>query len=93
MAEKDDIRFEIEHSCGILSDSSRGWTKELNLVSWNGRKAKYDIREWSPDHERLGKGVTLSEEELRTLGALIEQELKRLDHEGPDAADEDDEAE
>ena len=61
--------------------------QELNLVSWNGRKAKYDIREWSPDHEKLGKGVTLSEEELRALGKLIDQEIKRLDRGVSDAVD------
>ena len=60
MADKDSFSFEIKISVGEISKSSKGWTKELNLVSWNGRKAKYDIREWGPDHEKLGKGVTLS---------------------------------
>ena len=87
MADKDSFSFEIKISVGEISKSSKGWTKELNLVSWNGRKAKYDIREWSPDHEKLGKGVTLSEEELRTLGKLIDQEIKRLDRGVSDAVD------
>ena len=87
MADKDSFSFEIKTSVGKISKSSKGWTKELNLVSRNGRKAKYDICEWSPDHEKLGKGVTLSEEELRTPGKLIEQEIKRLDRGVPDVVD------
>ena len=87
MADKDSFSFEIKTSVGEISKSFKGWSKELNLVSWNGRKAKYDIREWSPEHENLGKGVTLSEEELRTLGKLIDQEIKRLDRGVSDAVD------
>jgi hypothetical protein len=66
-----DIKFEITESVGVLSESTKGWTKELNLVSWNGREPKYDIREWSPGHEKMGKGVTLSEEEAMALGDLL----------------------
>lgn len=61
------IKYEIVQEIAILSESNRGWTKELNLVSWNERDPKYDIREWAPDHEKMGKGVTLSEEEMQTL--------------------------
>jgi len=68
-----DITFEIKESLGVLSESSRGWKKELNLVSWNGREPKYDIREWDPEHEKMGKGVTLTEEEIIALKALIEE--------------------
>ena len=57
----------------MLSESARGWTKELNLVSWNGREPKYDIREWDPEHEKMGKGVTLTEEELVALKMLLEE--------------------
>jgi len=57
----------------VLSESARGWTKELNLVSWNGREPKYDIREWDPEHEKMGKGVTLTEEELVALKMLLEE--------------------
>lgn len=56
--------FNIEEQIVVLSENNKGWTKELNLVSYNGRPAKYDIREWSPDHKSMGKGVTLTEEEL-----------------------------
>ena len=54
-----DIKYEITEEIGILSESAKGWTKELNLISWNDREPKYDIREWAPDHEKMGKGVTL----------------------------------
>lgn len=62
-----DIKYEITEHIAVLSTSSRGWSKELNLVSWNDRPAKYDLREWAPDHSRMGKGITLSEEELAQL--------------------------
>lgn len=70
-----EIKFEIIKRIGLLSTSSRGWRKELNLISWNDRDPKYDLREWSPDGTTMGKGVTLTEEELGILCALIEQEL------------------
>jgi hypothetical protein len=66
-----DIKFEIIHKIGVLSTSASGWAKELNLVSWNERDPKYDIREWSPDGEKMGKGVTLTREELLTLKELL----------------------
>ena len=66
-----EIKFEITQHIGALSESSRGWTKELNLISWNGREPKYDLRDWDPEHEKMGKGVTLSEEELKRLKELL----------------------
>ena len=51
----------------MLSESAKGWRKELNLISWNGREPKYDIRDWAPEREKMGKGVTLSKEELESL--------------------------
>jgi len=66
-----DIKFEIVQKIGVLSTSSRGWTKELNLVSWNDRDPKYDIREWSPDGQTMGKGITLTKEELAALRELL----------------------
>lgn len=66
-----DIKFVITEQIAVLSESAKGWTKELNLISWNGREPKYDIRDWAPNHEKMGKGVTLSKEELDNLiGAL-----------------------
>jgi hypothetical protein len=67
-----EIKFEIIENIGVLSESSKGWTKELNLVSWNGREPKYDIRDWDPEHEKMGKGVTLTEEELMKLKELLD---------------------
>ena len=62
-----EISFVIERYLGVLSESQNGWKKELNLVSWNGKPAKLDIREWSPDHQRMAKGITLRHEEARLL--------------------------
>ena len=66
-----EIKFEIIKNIGVLSKSGSGWTKELNLISWNDRDAKYDLRDWSADHEKMGKGVTLSTEELLALKELL----------------------
>ncbi|MFI3228924.1 MAG: PC4/YdbC family ssDNA-binding protein [Bacillota bacterium] len=68
-----ELKYEIVEECGILSESSRGWTKEINIVSWNDREPKFDLREWSPDHERMGKGITLSNEEA----ALLKEALNK----------------
>lgn len=66
-----EITFEITKSLGVISETARGWTKELNLVSWNDREPKYDIREWSPDHTRMSKGISLTEEEMQQLVELF----------------------
>ena len=66
-----EIKYEIVKALGVLSEGSNGWKKELNLVSWNGRAPKYDIRDWDEDHEKMGKGVTLSEEEMMKLKELL----------------------
>ena len=66
-----EIKFTITEKIGVLSESSKGWTKELNMVSWNDYPSKYDIREWDPDHQKMGKGVTLNKEEMRILKELI----------------------
>ncbi len=66
-----DIKYEIVEHLGVLSESSKGWKKELNLVSWNGRDPKYDLREWAPEHEKMGKGVTLTEEEIKQLVKIM----------------------
>jgi len=68
-----EIKFEIIKNIGILSESSKGWTKELNLISWNERDPKYDIRDWDPDHEKMSRGVTLTEEELMKLKELLSE--------------------
>ncbi|QQE80433.1 YdbC family protein [Alicyclobacillus sp. SO9] len=66
-----DIKFEIQETMGILSESNKGWKKEVNLMSWNGNKPKYDIRDWAPEHDKMGKGITLTEEELKALKELL----------------------
>ncbi|MBR6341587.1 MAG: hypothetical protein IKR64_06775 [Treponema sp.] len=67
----DDFSFEITQSLGTIAEGKGGWNLELNLVSWGGRPAKYDIRSWSPDHQKMGKGVTLTKEELLSLKELL----------------------
>ena len=69
-----ELKYEIKEYLGVLSDNAKGWTKELNLISWNEREPKYDIREWNPDHTRMGKGVTLSAEEFENLRKLMNGE-------------------
>jgi hypothetical protein len=66
-----DIKYEIIETLGVLSENVKGWKKELNLVSWNGREAKYDLRDWAPEHEKMGRGVTLTNEELKELKSII----------------------
>lgn len=66
-----DIKYEIKETVGVIAESAKGWKKELNLISWNGKEAKYDLREWAPDHEKMGKGVTLSNNELKALKELL----------------------
>lgn len=66
-----DIKYEIKETLGVLSESPKGWTKELNIISWNGNAPKFDIRDWAPEHEKMGKGVTLSEAELMKLKELL----------------------
>ena len=68
-----DIKFEIKEDLGVLSESAKGWTKELNLISWNGAEAKYDLRDWSPNHEKMGKGITLTADEVQELYKLLDK--------------------
>ena len=71
-----EFTYEITERIAVLSTNARGWERQLNLISWNGNAPKYDIRDWSPDGTRMGKGISLSEEELETLkGILDEMEL------------------
>lgn len=64
-------RCKIVQPIAVLSKTRTGWTKELNLISWDDRPAKYDLRTWGPEHSSMGKGITLTEEELRKLPAVI----------------------
>ena len=66
-----DIKYEIVKNVGVLSKSASGWAKELNIISWNDREPKYDLRDWSADGAKMGKGLTLSKEELLALKELL----------------------
>ena len=66
-----DIKFEIKEELGTLSESAKGWTKEVNLISWNSTAPKYDIRDWAPNHEKMGKGITLTAEEAEALYKIL----------------------
>jgi hypothetical protein len=66
-----DIDFDIVKHFGVISSEKNGWKKELNLVSWNNRAPKLDVRDWAPGHEKMGKGVTLSQEEAAALAELL----------------------
>ena len=67
-----EIKYEILKQVGVLSTSASGWAKELNLISWNDREPKYDLRDWSADHEKMSKGVTLSKDELLASKELLD---------------------
>ena len=66
-----EIKYEIKENIGVLSESTKGWAKELNLVSWNDKEPKYDLREWDPTHEKMGKGITLNLEEIKKLKEIL----------------------
>lgn len=66
-----EFKYEIVKELGVLSESSKGWTTELNLISYNGAAPKYDLRSWAPNHEKMGKGLTLTAEELAELKKIL----------------------
>lgn len=66
-----EFSYEIVEHLAVLSENQKGWTKELNLVSWNGRPPKFDIRDWAPEHEKMAKGITLTNEEFEILKKTI----------------------
>lgn len=68
-----DIKYEIKESFGVLSKTTGGWQKQLNLISWNDKEPKFDIRDWSPEYEKMGKGVTLTKEELKNLKEILNE--------------------
>ena len=68
-----EVNYVITKHIGILSKSAKSWTKELNLISWNNREPKYDIREWAPERAKMSKGITLSVEELNELKRLLDE--------------------
>lgn len=70
--------FDIEKHITVLQEESNGWRKELNMVSWNNRDAKFDIRSWSEDHSKMSKGITLTKEEVERLLLGLQSELEEL---------------
>lgn len=66
-----EFRYEIIEEIAILSEGTKGWRKEFNLISWNGAAPKYDIREWAPEHGKMGKGITLSDDEIKKLADVL----------------------
>ena len=68
-----EFKYEITQELGVLSESKSGWTRELNLVSWNGAEPKFDIRDWAPGHEKMGKGIALNSEEIEKLKSILEK--------------------
>ncbi len=73
----EEVKYEIIESFGVLSTTPSGWSKELNLISWNGGEPKYDVRQWAPDHAKMGKGVSLSREEAEELKQLLTKWLPK----------------
>ena len=72
-----DIKYEIKQNVGTLSVNEKSkWTKELNLISWADKEPKFDLRDWGPDHEKMGKGVTLTNEELKSLYDILSEMFK-----------------
>ena len=69
-----EFTYEIVETVCVLSRQNNGWQKELNLISWNGKEPKYDIRDWGPEHKKMGKGITLSAEDAKALKALLDAE-------------------
>ncbi|NLJ45162.1 MAG: hypothetical protein GX430_01195 [Treponema sp.] len=73
--DKEEFRFEIVRPVGVIGEEGRGWRTEVNLVSWNGREPKIDVRPWSPDHQKMGKGIGLSREEALRLVEVLKAYL------------------
>lgn len=80
-----DVTFEIIEEIGVISTAETGWSKEVNLVSWNGGAGKYDIREWDPYHERMSRGITLKEEEMRRILELMKKRRNKSRTRGKEA--------
>lgn len=70
-----EFKYEVVEQIGVLSEDQKGWRKELNLVSWNERDPKFDLRTWSPDHKRMGKGITMTEDEAKLLFEILKDEF------------------
>ena len=67
-----EIKYEITEHLGVISETARGWTREVNMISWNGREPTIDVRDWSPDHSKMSKGLTFTVDEIKELTKLVE---------------------
>ncbi len=76
--ERQSVTFDIMQHIGVLGKSGSGWTKEINIVSWNGGRPKFDIREWDPEHERMSRGITLTENEMRGIIESIREKMPEI---------------
>lgn len=79
MARNSEVTFEVVEEVAVLSEGKNGWSKQVNLVSWNGGKPKLDIRDWNEDRSKMGKGLTLSYEETQLLKNVLEEKADELD--------------
>ena len=79
--DKKELKFEILNDLGTISESTKGWSKKLTRIIWNEDEPKYDIRTWDSELKKMGKGITLTEKELRQLKELIDKELEFLNNE------------
>ena len=68
-----EFKYEIIKEYGIISEHKGGWSKQLNLISWNSAEPKYDIRDWAPNREKMGKGISLSASELQALTDILNE--------------------
>lgn len=68
-----DLKFEIVEEIGVVSEGSKGWKTELNIIKWGDNNPKYDLRSWNPEHTKMGKGVTLTSEELKSLKKILNE--------------------
>lgn len=75
MASKKELKYEIIEQYGVISERGKGWRREINSISWNDAEPKFDIRDWAPDHEKMGKGITLTEEELLNLIDIVKENI------------------
>ena len=67
-----EIKYDIIKQLGNIGEGSKGWKKEVNVVSWNNRKPKIDIRDWDENHHKMGKGITLGKEEIKALKEILD---------------------
>lgn len=73
-----EITFEIKAQLGVIQEYPTGWRKELNLVSWNGNPAKFDCRDWDPEHEHMSRGITMTEKEMAKMMDIVAEKSQDI---------------